>query len=94
MPKPTMGQMEFLNSYNSDPAFRAEADADPAAAMERMGVPVPSGVELKLVRNDEDTFHVIFPPDPNATLDDEVLDSVAAGASAFSVFCGGSGGDF
>ena len=88
MPKATTGQvefMDFLNAYNNDPTFRAEADADPAAAVAKKGVPVPPGVELKLVRNDEETFHVVLPPDPNATLDDEVLASVAGGACK----CGG-----
>ena len=67
-------------AWRDDPAFRDRLAADPAAALADQGMRLPSGIrEVRVAENSADTFHVIFPGDPNASLSDEALMDVAGG---------------
>ena len=84
--------LEFARIYHRHGGGRVEPGTEPHSALSEMGVDVPSGVDLRVSVNTDETFHVVFPPDPNTMLSDEALTAVSGGVS--SVFCGGSGGDF
>ena len=70
---------DFARQYTNDASFRAEADADPSAAVKKAGFNVPEGINLKFVQNTSATTYVSFPEDPNDMLKDENLDSLAGG---------------
>ena len=99
--RPTLGEsvealdeyLKFANAYYHDSEFRAVADANPVAALTKVGLDLPPGVEVRVALNTEDTFHMVFPPDPNVALKDEALAAVAGGncaGSASSVGCASS----
>ena len=52
---------------------------------------IPEGIEVRVMANTADTFHVTMPPDPNVELSDEMLEMVAAGSTTGTV---GSVGTF
>ena len=67
-------------AWREDPAFRDRLAADPAAALAETGLELPAGVDrISVVEDTADTFHVIFPPSPNAPLGDEALGAVSGG---------------
>ena len=67
-------------AWREDPAFRDRLAADPAAALADQGLSLPTGIsEVRVSENTADTFHVIFPGDPNARMSDEALMEVAGG---------------
>ena len=57
--------LKFANAYHTDAALRVETDADPAAALSRVGFDLPPGVKPQVALNTDEIFHVVFPPDPN-----------------------------
>jgi len=70
--------------YRSDSAFKAQVDADPAAALRSEGCAaiVPEGVSVNLHLNDAKTLHVVFPPASGMHYaKDEALNEVAGGRS-------------
>ena len=73
---------DFALQYQADASFRAEADANPNAALKKAGFNVPEGINLKFVQNTSTTTYVSFPEDPNDMLKDESLDSLAGGYCA------------
>lgn len=65
-------------AWRNDPEFRARMGADVKATLASMGADVPHE-EVRVVADTPDTFHVVFPADPNAQLTDEVLGQVVGG---------------
>ena len=64
--------------------FRDRLATDPAAALADKGMRLPAGIsEVRVAENTADTFHVIFPGSPNASLSDEALMEVAGGTSGW-----------
>ena len=85
--------VEFARIYHRHGGFRVEPGTEPYAALSEMGIDVPSGVELRVSVNTQEDFHVVFPPDPNTALSDEMLVSVSGGntaGTASSVGCAGT----
>jgi hypothetical protein len=85
--------LKFANAYHTDAVLRAETVADPAAVLSKLGFDLPPGVKPEVALNTEETFHVVFPPDPNVALEDEALTAVAGGntaGSASTIGCAGS----
>lgn len=80
----------FANAYGEDPDLRSRVDTNPTAVLAEMGVETPSGVELRVLMNTEDTFYLPFPPDPNVALADEMLDHAAGGKTASTAGSAGS----
>ena len=66
------------DALDNDPEFRAAMREDPNAAMAERGLD-EMHVDVRVVADTEDTFHVVFPPAPNADIPDDELDSVAGG---------------
>ncbi|MCY4430998.1 MAG: hypothetical protein OXC11_11485 [Rhodospirillales bacterium] len=93
-PGDTVNQMlEFARVYRRHGESRAEPGPDPYAVLTEMGIDVPSGVEVRVSVNTQEDFHLVFPPDPNTALSDEMLGSVAGGSTAgtaSSIGCAGS----
>ena len=70
----------------SDPAFKKRLMADPAAIAKEFGMPLPSGMQLKVVEDTPQVRHYVLPPRPAlAELSDEALDQVAGGACVSSL---------
>ena len=76
---------EFARIYHRDGGSRVEPGTEAYAALSRMGIELPPGMDIQVSANSEDTFHVVFPPDPNTALSDEMLGSVAGGSTASTV---------
>ena len=63
-----------------DPEFHSLMAADPREALSSKGLPSPPlGAEILVHVNTPDTFHIVFPADPNVALSDESLGMVAGG---------------
>jgi hypothetical protein len=66
----------------SDAEFKKRLVADPAAVSREFGMPVPPGIEVRIVEDTATVRHFILPPRPElAELSDEQLDQVAGGAT-------------
>ena len=79
---PSRNWISLVKRCREDADFRERLAADPAAALAGAGLEseLPSGVDrVSVVENAADTFHVIFPPNPNALLGDEALSAVSGG---------------
>jgi hypothetical protein len=66
----------------TDPEFKAQFIADPAAVLSAAGVEVPEGLTIKVVENSSTTVHVVL-PDPEA-MTDELLAAASGGSTAGS----------
>lgn len=67
---------------SEDEDFRRDLAADPRAAFVERNIDVPSGVELRVAANTDDTFHLVLPSDPNEELADETLGAVSGGRAS------------
>lgn len=68
-------------AYREDPGFRRRLAEDAGAAVAEKGLQLPEGIsEVRVAENTAETFHVIFPRDPNASLGDDALQNVSGGA--------------
>ena len=75
-----------------DPALHAKMVSDPSGMLAERGIHLPDDVDVRVVANSGDTFHVVLPPDPNSDLGDEALNSVAGGFN--SLACAGTASSF
>ena len=64
----------------TDPEFKAQFIADPAAVLSAAGVEVPEGLTIKVLENSSTTVHVVL-PDPEA-MTDELLAAASGGSTA------------
>jgi len=62
----------------ADAAFKSRLLADPMGVLQAEGMPVPPGVQLKVVEDTAQCMHWILPARP-ADLSDDVLAQVAGG---------------
>ena len=72
----------------TDPEFKAQFIADPAAVLSAAGVEVPEGLTIKVVENSSTTFHVVL-PDPEA-VSDELLAAASGGSTASTASTAGT----
>ena len=70
---------EISDLYHEDAEFRAAAENDARAALAERGYRLDGPGEVRLAVDTGDTTHVVFPPDPNASVPDGALDGVAGG---------------
>jgi hypothetical protein len=64
----------------SDPAFKENLLAEPAAVLAAAGVAVPADLTVKLVEDTDQLVHLVLPAPPaEDELSDEALDNVAGG---------------
>ena len=62
----------------ADEEVKSQLLANPAAVLKAEGIDVPPGLEIKVLENTENVFHLVLPA-TSAELSDEALDSVSAG---------------
>ena len=67
---------QFAARYRADAALRGRIAAGDYSDLE---MEVPAGVEVRVTQQTPDTYHCPMPPDPNAQLEDSMLDHVAGG---------------
>ena len=69
----------------SDPEFKARLISDPEAVLAEAGIPVPEGVELRVVEDTVNMRHFVLPGRPeDDELVDEVLERITAGVISLS----------
>lgn len=77
--------------YERDPELRARIDAGEAGEeIAALGLDIPEGVELKVVANTAEVFHVVFPLNPNRELSEETLNAIGGGKTAGTGGCAGT----
>lgn len=59
---------QVVARYWSDPAFKAQMQSDPAAALTEAGLNVPAGLKVKVHEASDDTYHIIIPQKPEANI--------------------------
>ncbi len=69
----------LADACRSDEDRLREVEERPQDVLREHGINTPVGVDVKVVLNTRDTFHLAMPPDPNQTLQDEALLAVAGG---------------
>ena len=74
----------LLKRYHADPDYRRQIEVDPVATFREQGMELPSNIAVRVLANTDDTFYMVLPPDPNTSLGDELLNSVASGAGCAS----------
>ena len=80
----------FANACGEDSDLHARVVSDPKAVLADKGLEYPAEIDVRVVMNTDDTFYLAFPPDPNVSLGDEMLNQVAGGKSASTVGSVGS----
>jgi hypothetical protein len=67
-----------------DEALKARFMADPKAVLAEYDMPVPDGMNFKVVENADNCVHITLPADPNGSrlISDEELSNAAGGAGA------------
>lgn len=86
-------QMVSLSTqYRDDAEFRARMDADPHAVLAGIGMEVPAGVEIRVVRNTKETLNLVLVQMGSSYLPDEAMNEIAGGSSASTIGSAGSAG--
>jgi len=75
---------QLVKSYHADPAFRSRIESDPVGTFHEYGINLPSSIGVEVHANDDRTMYVVFPPDPNVELSEELLETVAGGTTVGS----------
>ena len=70
----------LADAYREDPDLRSSFASDPNAALSENGVDVLPNVEVRVAEDTDEVFHFVLPPDFNADVADEVLESIAGGS--------------
>ena len=75
---------ELFAACWKDEALKARFMADPKAVLAEYGMPVPDGMDVKVVENADDCVHITLPPPPaeNTDLSDDALSRAAGGSLA------------
>ena len=69
----------LADACRSDEDRLRQVEEHPKDVLREHGIDVPAEVEVNVVLNTRDVFHLAMPPDPNLVLDDEALMAVAGG---------------
>ena len=72
-----------------DEALKARFITDPKTVLAEHGIPVPDGLDVKVMENAEDSVHITMPAPPrgHADLSDEELGKAAGGNSPDYTYC-------
>ncbi len=62
-----------------DEALKARFMADPRTVLAEHGMPVPDGMDVKVVENADDCVHITMPAPPSGDLSDDELEKAAGG---------------
>ena len=80
----------LADACHSDEDRLREVEERPKEVLREHGVDVPMDVDVNVVLNTHDTFHLAMPPDPNQALQDEALMAVAGGKTSGTASSGGN----
>ena len=69
----------LADACRSDEALLREIEERPKEVLREHGIDAPLDVDVKVVLNTRDIFHLAMIPDPNRALQDEALMAVAGG---------------
>ncbi len=69
----------LADACRSDEDRLREVEERPKDVLREYGVHVPMDMDVNIVLNTRDTFHLAMPPDPNQALQDEALMAIAGG---------------
>jgi hypothetical protein len=74
-----------------DEALKARFMSDPKAVLAEYDMPVPDGMDVKVVENADNCVHITMPasPDGHHELSDEELSAAAGGRSENGAVCSG-----
>ena len=72
-----------------DEAVKQRFLSDPKAVLAEHGMPVPAGMDVKVVENADNCVHITLPMKPSGDLSDDQLANAAGGAQSQ----GGGGGN-
>ncbi len=64
-----------------DEALKARLISDPKVVVAEYDMPVPDGIDVTVVENNDSTVHITLPAKPSTELSDEQLCEVAGGRS-------------
>ena len=67
------------DAWREDAGFRAAVEEDAKAALASKGLEIHGPAEVSVAVDTEDVTHFVFPPNPNETLSDTMLDGVSGG---------------
>ncbi len=70
---------KFMSRVQGDPELRARVFAAPTDVLKEQGLDIPREVEIRVVEDSAEVWHVILPPSPNAALADASMEAVAGG---------------
>ena len=82
----------LADACRSDEDRLREVAERPKDVLREYGIHVPMDVDVNIVLNTRDTFHLAMPPDPNQALQDEALMAVAGGKTSGTASSGGTVG--
>ncbi|MAB29265.1 MAG: NHLP leader peptide family natural product precursor [Planctomycetaceae bacterium] len=71
----------FAACWKDEP-LKARFMADPKAVLAEYDMPVPDGIDVKVVENTDDCVYITLPKRPSGELSDEELESAAGGGDA------------
>jgi hypothetical protein len=77
---------ELFAACWKDEALKARFMSDPKAVLAEYDMPVPEGIDVKVVENADNTVHITMPAPPSGSneLSDEELSNAAGGGSGYS----------
>ena len=75
---------DLADACRSDEDRLREVKERPKDVLREHGVDVPMDMDVNVVLNDHDVFHLALPPDPNQMLHDEALMAIAGGGKTAS----------
>lgn len=70
----------MANDCRDDAELRAKIDAEPRAVFADRGLPFPKNSDVRVVWNTADVFYMPMPQDPNTTMSDASLETMAGGS--------------
>ena len=83
---------DLADACSSDEDLLREVEERPKEVLRERGIDVPLDVDVNVVLNTRDTFHLAMIPDPNRALQDEALMAVAGGKTQGTASSAGTAG--
>ena len=75
----------LADAWREDASVRLRCESDPRGILaDRADMDIPPELEVRILVNTDEEFHVVFPLDPNTAISDEALTAVVGGNCAGS----------
>lgn len=84
--EPTNAFSQLIAKCWMDAGFKQQLLADPVATLKAEGVKIPAELDVKVLENTNQMFHLVIPPKPGDLSDDE-LDQVSGGFCGVNLCC-------